>query len=145
MLPEFYDGNFLPPGDHSASWAEVVGRFGGNSTRTAFCNRLLRFLRQAKRCGFLRVYLFGSFISAKDEPGDVDLLWVHTQNIDIDRLSRECRDLLNYETMKARENWDMWCCSDDPFVVNYLMDVWRRDKAAEQKPRGVIILDLGTI
>src|SRR3979409_216273 len=94
MIPAFYDGYFLPDGEHPATWREVVDRFGGTARRRAVCDRLLRFLEEAKHCGFLRVYLFGSFISAKDDPGDVDLLWVHRQNLNYDLLSRECHELL---------------------------------------------------
>jgi predicted nucleotidyltransferase len=142
MLPAFYDGEFLPDGEHPATWVEVVERFGGNAKRKGFCDRLTKFLQQAKRCGFLKVYLFGSFISARDDPGDVDLLWVHRQNLNYDRLSRECHDLVEHALMKAREGWDMFCCSDDPMVIDYLMTGWRRDKAPGRKPRGVIMLDL---
>jgi len=145
MIPDFYDGSFLPVGDHSAVWEEVVEKFGGTATRKGFCDRLIKFLRQAKKCGFLKVYLFGSFISAKDDPGDVDLLWVHRQNLDKSALAQECRDLLDYELMKAREDWDMWCCSNDPFVINYLMDGWRIDKGPKKTPRGVILLELGSL
>ena len=142
MLPAYYDGKFLPEGDHPATWEEVCQRFGWNDKRRGFCDRLFAFLRRAKRCGFLRVYLFGSFVSAEDDPGDVDLLWVYTENLNFDLLAEECRELLNYTTMRAREGWDMFCCSDNAFVINYLVDGWRRDKSPERKPRGVIILDL---
>jgi predicted nucleotidyltransferase len=103
---------------------------------------LITFLQRAKRCGFLRVYLFGSFISAKDDPGDVDLLWIHRQNLNYDLLSRQCHELVDYPLMRAREGWDMFCCSDDPFVISNLMDGWRKDKAPGRQPRGVILLDL---
>jgi hypothetical protein len=145
MLPAFYDGKFLPDGEYLATWEEVVERFGGNATRQGFCDRLITFLQQAKRCGFLKVYLFGSFISAKDDPGDVDLLWVHIQNLNYDRLSRECHEPVDYGLMKAREGWDMWCCSDEPFVSNNLMDGWRKNKGPGRQPRGVILLDLSEL
>jgi hypothetical protein len=142
MLPAFYDDRFLPDGEHLATWGEVVERFGGNARRKSFCDRLITFLQRAKRCGFLRVYLFGSFISAKDDPGDVDLLWIHRQNLNYDLLSRQCHELVDYPLMRAREGWDMFCCSDDPFVISNLMDGWRKDKAPGRQPRGVILLDL---
>jgi hypothetical protein len=145
MIPDFYDGKFLPDGDHNATWAEVVQRFGINARRKRFCDRLINFLLQAKRCGFLRVYLFGSFISAHDDPGDVDLLWVHKRDLDKAQLARDCQDLLDYSTMKAREDWDMWCCSDDPVVISYLMAEWHKDKGPERTPRGAILLQLGEL
>jgi predicted nucleotidyltransferase len=143
MIPEFYDGNFLPDGEYVATWDEVVARFGGNERRKGFCDRLLTFLRQAKLCGFLKVYLFGSFISAKSDPGDVDLLWIHRQNLNYDLLSQECHELLvEYPVMKAREGWDMFCCSDDAVIIDNFMAAFRKDKAPGRKPRGVILLEL---
>lgn len=142
MLPAYYDGMYLPAGDHPATWDDVIERFCGGERRQGFCNRLRAFLDRARRCGFVRVYLFGSFISAKDDPGDVDLLWVYGENVDLDALPRACRDLLDYGLNKEREGWDMWCCSNNEFVINDLMEVWRKDRPPENKPRGVIILKL---
>jgi hypothetical protein len=145
MIPDFYDGKFLPEGDHLATWGEVVRKFGGNACRRGLCDRLGAFLLKAKRCGFRKVYLFGSFISAKEEPGDVDLLWVYERDLDIATIARECQDLLSYTTMKAREKWDMFCCTDDPFAINYLMKAWRVDKGPARTPRGVILLEIGDL
>lgn len=145
MLPAYYDGMYLPAGDHPATWDDVVERFSSNEKRTGFCNRLRDILARGKLCGFVRVYLFGSFISAKDDPGDVDMLWVYRENLDLGTLSDQCRNLLNYDFNKKREGWDMWCCSDNNFIINYLMEGWRRNKPPESKPRGVIILELATL
>jgi len=142
MLPTYYDGMHLPEGDHLATWDDVIERFSGTDRRRAFCGRLRAILLRAKRCGFLRVYVFGSFVSAKDEPGDVDLLWVYEEGLNIDSLDRDCRDLLNYETMKQREGWDMFCCSNNGFVINYLTEAWRKSRPPESRPRGVIIIEL---
>jgi hypothetical protein len=142
MLPAFYDGEFLPDGEHPATWVEVVQRFGGNALRKNFCERLITFLQRAKRCGFLRVYLFGSFISAKVDPGDVDLMWIHKQDLNYDLLSRDCHELVETSELKQRTGWDMFCCSDNPTVINEFMAIWRKDKGPGRRPRGVIILDL---
>jgi hypothetical protein len=143
MLPAYDDGMFLPPGDYLVTWPEVVARFSGNQKRQWFCERLKVFLDRAKRCGFLKVYLFGSFISANDDPGDVDLLWVYRQNLDIDTLSKECRELLvDYGGNKAREGWDLFCCSNDS--VELFMDVWRVGRPPRGQ-RGVVVLDLSAL
>jgi hypothetical protein len=142
MLPAFHDGNFLPEGEYPATWGEIVERFGGSAKRRGFCDRLITWLRRAERCGFLRVYLFGSFISANDNPGDVDLMWIHGQNLNYDSLSRECHELVETDMLKRREGWDMFCCPDDPIVIDGFLTVWRKDKASGRKPRGVILLEL---
>jgi hypothetical protein len=145
MLPAYYDGMYLPPGDYLATWQDVIQRFSGNEKRQGFCTRLKAILDQAKICGFVKVYLFGSFISAKDDPGDVDLLWVYAENLDTESLSQGCKDLLDYVKMKEQEEWDMWCCANNDFNINYLMRGWRTDRPPESKPRGVIIIELATL
>lgn len=143
MIPDFYDGMYLPIGDHPANWNEVAERFGvGNARRESHRNRLAAFIAAARACGFVKVYLFGSFISANPNPDDVDLMWVHEVNLDRERLRQECRDLLDYTLMKRREGWDMFSCSNDNFVINYLMEVWRKDKSPDRIPRGVILINL---
>jgi predicted nucleotidyltransferase len=140
MIPDFYDGNFLPDGEYVATWDEVVERFGSNAKRRGFCDRLIAWLRRAKRCGFSRVYLFGSFISAKNDPGDVDLMWIHKQNLEYDSLSKDCHELVETDMLRRREGWDMYCCPDDPIVIDGFLTVWRKDKG--RRPRGVILLEL---
>jgi len=84
--------------------------------------------------------MFGSFISGKNEPGDIDLMWVY-RGAAFESLGPECKELLNYEKMRARCGWDMWCCSDDPNAVAYLLDGWRMNKQ-RTKRRGIVKIDL---
>ncbi len=56
-------------------------------------------------------------------------------------LRPECQELLNYGTMKQRWNWDMFCCSDSPEIVEDLLSGWRMNKT-KTKQRGIIKFDL---
>ena len=141
MIPEFYDGMYLPDGEHEASWDEVHERFGKpTEARQALSRRLKHFLDVAKNCAFIRVYLFGSFISGKEEPGDVDLMY--SSDLDFDSLTQQCRELLNYSVIKAREGWDMFCCSDTPSSspLGNLLEAWKEDR--DKKRRGMIVISL---
>lgn len=140
MIPGFYDGEFLPDGDHEATWQEVQDRFGEGETRRRLCQRMSACILQARACGFRGVYLFGSFISSKADPGDIDLLWIYRAG-SMETMSPPCRDLLNYGKMKADFGWDMFCCTDDPDVVEYLLSGWRKNKS-KTKQRGLIKIDL---
>ena len=140
MIPDFYDGNFLPDGDHDATWSDVQQRFGSGARRRALCDQMSKLIYLARGCGFREVYLFGSFISGKPEPGDIDLLWVYRSST-YESLSEGCRELLNYAIMKRRLGWDLFCCSDDPNVVSYMLTGWRMNKAKD-KTRGIIRIDL---
>jgi predicted nucleotidyltransferase len=139
MIPDFYDGQFLPDGDHEATWIEVQERFGSGERRGMLCEQMSKFIQIARGCGFRSVYLFGSFISGKENPKDIDLMWVYRQKT-FGLLRPGCRELLNYATMKARWNWDMFCCSDDPGASEYMLPAWRMSKTGTK--RGIIKIDL---
>jgi hypothetical protein len=74
-LPPFSAEGDLPVGVHSATLREVLDRFGtGTARRRAVSQRLERIHRVARATGHLgRFVVFGSFITAKPEPNDVDV------------------------------------------------------------------------
>jgi hypothetical protein len=77
-LPEFNEAGDLPEGNHPASLAEVVARFGsGTAQRVAVTDRLRRLYQLAVATGRLdRLVIFGSYVSDVGEPNDVDVILV---------------------------------------------------------------------
>src|SRR5438045_63877 len=77
-LPEFNEFGDLPEGNHPASLAEVVARFGsGTAQRAAVTDRLQRIYQLAVATGHLdRLVVFGSYVSDVAEPNDVDVILV---------------------------------------------------------------------
>jgi len=75
----------LPPGEHVATWEEVVDRFGWNRRRRQLLDGLAEALALLADDGCTRVWINGSFVTAKDEPGDFDVVWDPT-DVDLDRL-----------------------------------------------------------
>jgi hypothetical protein len=74
MLPPLTATGDLPPGIHSGDWAEVERRFGTGSPARLQAFAKLRFVHGlAQRTGkLLRFLIFGSFVTAKPVPRDVD-------------------------------------------------------------------------
>ena len=74
MLPELDPEGNLPPGIHAASLAEVEQRFGTGSDTRVGLGRLLRDVVDAAKAyaTIKRVLVWGSFVSAKAEPRDLD-------------------------------------------------------------------------
>lgn len=68
----------LPISVHVASWSEVVARFGVQTEqRSRVSARLARIRELARATGALdRVIVFGSYVTAKPEPNDVDVILV---------------------------------------------------------------------
>ena len=77
-LPEFNEFGDLPEGNHTATIAEVVARFGsGSAQRETVTDRLRRILALATATGHLdRLLVFGSYVSDVSEPNDVDIILV---------------------------------------------------------------------
>ena len=75
MLPEFNRDGRLPPGIHWATWPEIQSRFGFSSRRQQLLGGLHLALAALNRAGCSRVYIDGSFVTVKREPGDYDACW----------------------------------------------------------------------
>jgi hypothetical protein len=83
----------LPPGVYRASLSEVAQRFGrGSARRVAIASRLERIERLARSTGHLaRLVIFGSFVTEKVEPNDVDVFLLMEDSFDVGALTGESR------------------------------------------------------
>ncbi len=75
MLPPLNDDGNLPPGIHSATWEEVIERFGRNSHRLKLLEGVRQVLHLLRAAGCQKAYLDGSFVTRKHTPVDFDLCW----------------------------------------------------------------------
>lgn len=95
----------LPPGEHSTTWVEIEARFGWTLRRRRLLDGLAEGLAILGGAGCGRVWLNGSFVTAKDEPGDFDCVWSPTgvDRAAIERSAVELLDLSNHRAaQKAR-------------------------------------------
>jgi len=81
-LPDFDQDGYLPPGIHAASLEEVIKRFG---TISQVRNRQAELLRQVVEAAkayttIKRVLIWGSFVTDKLEPADLDFSLVVSIN-----------------------------------------------------------------
>jgi hypothetical protein len=81
-LPTFNEEGDLPPGVYRATLPEVLERFGqGSVQRCAVADRLSRLHQLAVSTGHVaRFVVFGSFITAKAGPNDVDVILLMEDN-----------------------------------------------------------------
>jgi hypothetical protein len=77
-IPAFRDDGYLPEGLHTAREEEIVVRFGESTPRRAYLmGRLQRWLELARAVGARRFFIDGSFVTQKEEPGDIDaVVWL---------------------------------------------------------------------
>jgi hypothetical protein len=94
------DNVLLPPGERAASWDGVVEVRLDRTPPTSA--RWTRADGRAARSGRRHIWLNGSFVTAKDEPGDFDACW-DTDDVDLDALDPALLDLFNHRAAeKAR-------------------------------------------
>jgi hypothetical protein len=75
----------LPEGIHEATWQEFVERFGTSPRRRQQQTGRAAALRLLASAGCVRVFIGGSFVTTKDEPGDFDVAW-DVSDVDADAL-----------------------------------------------------------
>ena len=102
-LPALTEEGELPPGVHLAALSEVRARFGGGSARRkTLILRLERIYRVAQATGHLaRFVVFGSFVTNKPEPQDVDVFLVMADAFDASELTGGMRLLFDHGAAQA--------------------------------------------
>jgi hypothetical protein len=77
-FPEFNENGDLPVGIYKATLQEILEHFGqGSLQRQVVAKRLAKIYELAKSTGKLsRFIIYGSFITAKKNPNDVDIFLV---------------------------------------------------------------------
>ncbi|MCH8870468.1 MAG: hypothetical protein IIC85_12210 [Chloroflexi bacterium] len=102
-LPGFNEIGDLPGDVHEASLEDVVARFGvGTQRRVNLGIRLQGIHRLALQTGFLaRFIVFGSFVTAKPEPGDVDVFMLMEDDFDVARVTGDAKMLFDYPVAKV--------------------------------------------
>jgi hypothetical protein len=130
----------LPPGEHKARWDEVVDRFGWNERRRRLIDGLADALTTLSEAGCRRVWLNGSFVTAKDEPGDFDACWDQT-NVDLDILNSVLLDLSDgRRAQKARFGGELFPNVTEVDSGLVFADFFQNDRETVRK--GIVVIDL---
>lgn len=133
----------LPPGVHDATWDELVAVFGASSRREELLDGLLVALSALRAAGCARAYIDGSFVTAKDSPGDFDGCW-EASGVDAGLLDPVLLDFTHPRTaQKAKFGGELFIANSaaDPAGRAFL-DFFQTDKTTGQR-KGVVAIDLG--
>src|SRR5438046_10565351 len=97
--PKYNERGDLPIGIHPATLDEIVKHFGTTPRRAAVARRLERIYQLARSTGHLaRFVIFGSFVTAKMEPNDVDIFMIMDDLFEVQQVSPEARVVFDHET-----------------------------------------------
>ncbi len=132
MLPTFNNDGNLPEGIHFATEEEVFARFATPSARRQWLGEQLRsLLALAKSTGQLaRVFLWGSFITSKEVPNDLDVLLVMSTEFAIEALPVPTQVVFDHVQARLRFQADVfWSkASIDPQVLQLWLDTYQTGK-----------------
>lgn len=102
-LPPFTEDDELPPGVHRTTLRETMERFGAAPVqRRAIALRLERIHQLAQATGHLaRFVVFGSFVTAKPEPNDLDVFLLMAVAFDSSELTGDARLLFDHAVAQS--------------------------------------------
>ena len=96
--PEFDNNGDLPVGIHQATLAEVLQHFGtGTVQRRIAGQRLERLYKLAFSTGqVVRFVVFGSFVTAKPDPADLDIFMLMEDSFDSNQVRGEAAIIFDH-------------------------------------------------
>lgn len=134
----------LPPGIHLLSLEEIRTEFGQTTLRRQWLmQQFEKIVQIAQRTGKLkRLFLWGSFVSSKPVPNDIDVLLVFSSDFSDEDISLESLCILEHEQAKLRFQADIFWIREDinPEVFDLLLDTYQKDR--EQRRRGIVEVKL---
>jgi hypothetical protein len=145
MIPDFDERGNLPPGIHTATWDELVARYGTSARRLTQLAGLKRALDSLRVAGCQRAYVDGSFVADKDDPQDFDACW-EVAGVDPGRLDPELLDFTKRRAaQKATYGGELFPAESgaDPAGTRFI-DYFQQDKTTGE-PKGIVALDLGDL
>lgn len=102
-LPEFKENGDLPRGIHKTTLKELLSRFSsGSPKRMVLALRLKRIYQIALDTGNLsRFVIFGSFITEKANPNDVDVFMLMEDDFDFSKVTGETKLLFDHSMAQS--------------------------------------------
>jgi hypothetical protein len=142
MIPEFRDGGFLPEGVHLATEAEITFRFGTDSPRRRrLALRLRRWIELSRAISAKRLFVDGSFVTAKPEPNDVDaVVWLPDDFVQ--RVSDGDIAAVELESMLLRRHPEEIFAAEDRRDWDDWIEFFSRTRESDGRRKGVVEIEL---
>ncbi|MDT4954173.1 MAG: hypothetical protein QOJ02_2311 [Acidobacteriota bacterium] len=98
--PEFNEHGDLPVGVHQATLAEVIERFGSGTRQRGIVARRLTYIYDLTQATgqVARFVIYGSFVTAKPSPNDVDVFLLMGDTFDKSQTSGETEAIFDHLT-----------------------------------------------
>jgi hypothetical protein len=142
MIPDFNRDGTLPAGIHWLGWEEVESRFGFSERRLQLLGGLKSALMALRRAGCRWVYIDGSFVTVKREPGDYDACW-DIEGVDLESLDSVFLDFSNARRVQKRKYLGEFFPAQMPEGASgrLFLDFFQTDKETGRR-KGIVGLNL---
>jgi predicted nucleotidyltransferase len=139
-LPSFQSNGNLPSGIWRVSWEEFSAYFGHtNARRSNLLSQLTRLIDDVRRAtSLVGLYVFGSYVTSKTHPGDLDLLLVVQSGFQTEDLDEILKLPFDHEQARRIYECDVFwigIAPDSPTLA-LLLDTYQRDRNRSQ--RGIV-------
>lgn len=145
MIPELVDiksvWKVLPPGIHVATLEEVEERFAYNDRRRELFQGLRRGVESLERAGCKSIFLDGSYVTEKENPGDFDACWSPhgIEELELDPVFLNFDDARRMQKDKfGGEFFPSTFLADDTFTY---LDYFQKDRD-RGKEKGILCIGL---
>ena len=142
VIPDFVDigglWKVLPPGVHDATLEEVESRFATSERRKRLFSGFREGVMALRKAGCRKIFLDGSFVTEKTNPGDFDVCW---ENIGIDdtKLDTIFIDFNRRKEQKERFHGEFFPSHLPADGKHPFLDFFQIDKDTE-KAKGIICI-----
>lgn len=124
VLPELTAEGELPPGVHIADWQEFQSRFCSSSPRRAWLSGRFRALLELAATGgeLRRVFVWGSFVTSKPAPRDIDILLIMDEDFEAARMSASAQAVFDSVRAKLLFESDVFWARVS--IGDEMLDLW---------------------
>ena len=146
-IPPLQQNGLLAVGLHEATLDEIRQRFGKfqeSDRRPRLFGKLLELIEAMRRTGlFVKVVIDGSFVTAKADPNDIDLIAVLRPEHDFEReLSMSEYALLSRSLLQRRFGFDVIVAESRSAVYDTYVEFFSRVREAPNLRKGLVELKL---
>jgi hypothetical protein len=109
---------------HLTGWQEFQSRFGGSSPRRVWLSGRLKALLELAAVNeqLRRIFIWGSFVTAKPYPKDLDILLIMDEDFEVDRIAAPAQAV--FDSVRAKllfESDVFWARAS---IGHEMLDLW---------------------
>jgi len=144
-IPDLDENGLLPAGVHDCALEEIKARFGvfrGSDRRPQLFAKLECFVSEARKSTLVVcVIVDGSFVTAKSEPDDVDLIIVVATNHDfLSDLTPSAYNILSKQSVRRRYGFDLLVAHENSVEFGQWIEFFQQVRLEPERQKGILRL-----